>query len=387
MQRIVMLSLTCLWLVACDSSTGTDAGTTPPDADARADAGPTDAGFDAGFDAGPPLCGGIECGTDEMCVREVCLATCGADLSGWEAALSADLTPVFTFCRTADAFGTEIDATGTIVRDVTAMAMTDGTSLTLAEWRADVSAGQPTPTDISTSEVTHPAELLLFAGGYVVRGATGHLFGYTLNDMASTGAVLHIADDGAQAELDASGNFDAAVLLGDVFLVNSLQLGSTPDTGEGVYSMDAAMSYATRLAVTDLDTYSGGVAVAPEYVLVGSLDDSFVSHLYVVPRAPVEAAVMAGGFPVPDPTEVLYDGAPLPSAFALINDQIVTTRYDDSFAIEALQAHPVGAYDATTGLTVEAPVDLTTGSTFTSAYAAAGDRMLLRFAGGLLLVE
>ena len=95
-------------LVGCDGETEMmDGG---PD---LTDAGPTDAGDaadtgveeDAGADGGVDEDSGVGCGADEAEVRGVCVATCGADTSGWDAALDESLTVVGTFCSDAARFG------------------------------------------------------------------------------------------------------------------------------------------------------------------------------------------------------------------------------------------------------------------------------------------
>lgn len=374
MNRTTMSVLACLCTWACDGSPATDAGP-------ASDASPEDG---AVGDAGPPRCGGAECAAGEACVRGVCLATCGADLAGWDAALAADLAPVHVFCRRADSFGTAIDAEGTRVLDVTASPGAAGTDLVLSEWRADPGAGAPSPTELATATVTHDADTLLFAGGYVVAGTDGVLFGYTLGDATFSGGVL-LAEGASVTELDATGNFDAAHGAGG-FFVNGLGLEGAGATGQALYFLDPAGPTAARI-VTGVGSSSGGVALAEDYALVGGLDDAFVGHVHVVSRAALEAAA-AGGAAIADPPEVLAAaGGPLGSAFALVHESIVLPRYDASFALEALEAHPVEAWSEAEGATLGAATDLTTGPVFSAAYPAAEGGLLLRFAEGLLLVE
>ena len=77
----------------------------------------------------------------------------------------------------------------------------------------------------------------------------------------------------------------------------------------------------------------------------------------------------------------------LPSSFDLVNDMIVVQVLTPSFDLDGLRAYPVDAFDATTGITLGAPLDLTSGNLFDVAHEAGGGRMLLEFADGLLLVE
>lgn len=379
MNRTTILCLTCLVaLGGCDGDPApTDAGTTPTDA------GPGD--VDGGDpDAGPETCGGALCGAGEACVRGVCLATCDEDLSGWDAALAAELTPVHVFCRSADVFGAVVDGATTTVLDVTAAPSATGTELTLASWTADP-ASAPAPSTIATASVEHDAETYLFPSGYALEGAGGFLFGYTLSDMDFTGAALFATSAGDVTPFDASGNFDAAPV-GDGFLVNGLGLEGALATGQGLYHLAPSGPNAAQV-VTGIGAFSGGVALTPEYALVGGLDDAYVGHVYVVARGALDAA-FAGGPAVTDPLEVRSaTGAPIGSAFALVNGRIVLPRYDESFAQVALEAHPIQSWSEIEGLTVGAATDVTSGPTFTSAMPAAGDRILLRFGAGLLLVE
>lgn len=386
MKNRMGAALAYLFLLgACDTSGGTDAGVPPLDTGMpEADAGPA---LDAGpEDAGPPLCGGEVCAADEACVRDVCLATCGADLSGWDAALAAGLTPVYTFCRDASAFGVVVDATGARVLDVQAVPTAAGTDLVLSEWRADPAMGQPAPTEIQTASVEHATDTLLFPGGYVVGGDDGVLFGYTLSDATFSGAVLWVDLTPTVTVFDATGNFDAADGGDGVFYVNGLGLEGAGASGQALYALAVAGPTAAQV-VTGLGSSSGGVALTDDYALVGGLDDLFVGHVYGVPRAALDAAA-GGGAAIADPTEVLTStGSPLGSAFSLVHGAIVLPRYDDTFALEALEAHLVQSWTDADGATLAPAMDLTTGPTFSGAHAASGAQMLLRFDEGLLLVE
>ncbi|MEZ4338171.1 MAG: hypothetical protein R3B82_16240, partial [Sandaracinaceae bacterium] len=306
------------------------------------------------------------------------------DLSGWDAALAPELTPVHVFCRAADAFGTSVEGTTTTILDVTASPTATGTDLSLAAWNADP-ASAPSPTTIATASVTHDASTFLFAGGYVLAGAGGYAFGYTLSDMSFTGAVLFATSAGDVTAFDATGNFDVAPTPGG-FLVNGLGLEGAGASGQAVYHLAPSGPTAAQI-VTGIGSSSGSVAITADYALVGGLDDAYVGHVYSVPRAALDAAI-AGGAPIATPFEESgAGGRPIGSAFALVNDWIVEPRYDESFAQVALLAHPIEEWSESAGLTVGASFDLTTGPSFTSALQAAEGRALLRFGGGLLLVE
>lgn len=382
----IAASLTAL--VACDNGPeGTDAGVdsgmmgSDGGTDGGTDSGPGD---DGGSDAGPESCDTAGCGTGEVCLRSVCIATCGADASGWDAALAADLAPVASFCRSASAFGTRISGSETDVFDMTTAVSSGGTSFTLSRWIADPTTS-PIPSVVGMASALHPSDVSLFAGGYVAASPSGAsvAFGYTLGDASFSGEVFEIVTaGGASLSIDATGNFDATWLDDDVVLVNGVGLEGATGTGQALYAADLSGAL-FRQVVTGLGSASGSVEIVGDSVLVGGFDDSFVGHVYVVARADIETAVGGGATVVVDSSdELLYDGSPLPSAFERVGDLFVTSRYDVAFSLEALQAHPIEA-----GPTLGAPTDLTTGAIFTAAYEAADDRMLLRFAEGLLLVE
>jgi len=393
MERNDLFAIACLCfaLVGCDEDAGTDAGPmTGTDAGPMtgADAGPmtgADAGPMTGADAGPgedagPLdpCAVVDCAPGHECVRGACVTPCGADVSAWDAALAADLTPVQSFCRDASAFGTSVDGAETTVYDLGSAASATGTDFTLSMW----TLAAPTPAEVATVTAAHDSSVLSFAGGYVVDGgADGVVFGYTLGDFS--GGVFHVAMDGTTTEVAAPGNFDVAHAGDGVFLVNGLGVDGATATGQGVYAIDVDDAFSARMVVAMVGSSSGGIALDADHALVGGLDDAFAGHVWAVPRADLDAAI-AGGDPVLGGDEVLADGTGLPSAFAWIHGGLVSSRYDMDFDLEALQSHPLMDTEPPSA---GAARDLTSGAAFSGAYPAADGQMLLRFAGGLLLVE
>ena len=391
-----------LVLAACDGGGGGDAGPTETDAGPMgADAGPMsgDAGpmsDDGGAsDAGPGACA-TACASDEACVRGMCVATCGADTAGWEAALAAGLVPLRAFCRVADAFGTLPSGAGRAeVFDVVATATATGTDLVVSAWGASPIDSAPRR-ELATVSVAHDAGTFLFPGGSVTPSGGGLLFGYTLSDPGVSGEVIHVAADGTVTRYDAPGNFDAATDRPGRFLVNGLGLAGA-GTGQGLYALDTGESpaRAQRLLLGDLGSYSGAVAVTDQFALAGGLDDAFVSHVYAYGIGALRAALNDGGDASDARREVLRSGAPLGSAFTVVGEEgaltIVVPRYDAAFALEALEALPIAGFTEASGIELGAAYDLTTGSGFSAVYAAATEPMsgrptvMLRFAGGLLL--
>lgn len=404
-----LLGLACLGLVACDgddegTDAGPDAGSTiddagTPDGGPGGDAGPADAGDSdagdsgAGTDGGPVGCEVTGCDTGEACIRNVCVDTCGADGSGWDAALDADLRVVGSFCRDAAAFGTRVDGVGTDVFDLTRASVSDGSELTLSRWPADPST-TPSPSTVATVAVSHEGSL--FPGGYVEASPSGDAvaFGYTLADFS--GGVFRVRTaDGGEERLAAEGNFDAAWLDDATLLINGLGLGT--DGGQGLYAAVFGVGAPTLLRVaTGLGSASGSVAVGSDYVLVGGLFGTFpdtAAEAYALPRAEVERViagergeiVVATGDGTPDEGFEACAGCGT-STFALVHDHFVFVRRDASFTIEAIEARPVEGFSGSTGLTLGSAVEWTTGEAFTDALEASDDQTLLRFGGGLLLV-
>lgn len=393
-----------LSLIACDGGddpmdAGADAGSTVEDAAvadaAVADAGRADAGTDAGAtDAGAPDGGGdctsTGCPAGEACVRGVCVATCGADASGWDAALGPGMTPVASFCRAADAFGVRIDGAATEVFDVTSSPVSGGTAITLSRWRADP-AVEPSPAVVGMATATHGASALFFGGGYVAASPTGAsvAYGYTLDDFS--GEVFEIATaDGAVVALDAPGNFDAAWLDADTVLVNGLGLEGAAESGQALYAAELSGGAAVvRQIVRGLGSASGAVEVTGDYVLAGGFDDAFQSHVYFLERSAVEAAAAGGpAITVDETDEVLWEGAPVDSAFSIVHGFFVTRTYmsTEPYGVDEIVGRAI-AYSAEAGFRLGTRYVLATGAVFTDLYPAVEGRFLFRFAEGLLLVQ
>ena len=375
-------------LVGCDGETEMmDGG---PD---LTDAGPTDAGDaadtgvegDGGVDGGMDEDSGVGCGADEAAVRGVCVATCGADTSGWDAALDESLTVVATFCSDADRFGTA-PGDPTEVFTLRSEPVTEGTRIELARF---IAFGSDAPTVLGNIVVERPSSEL-FLGGYLEPNgdASRIALGYTALGATVPGEVFSVASmDGTQAAVGADGNFDVAWLSEDTLLVNGLGAEGAGSSGQGLYAVTFSDTgiRAVRVGI-GLGDFSGGVIVGPDYVLAGG-NFGGENRAYVVLKARVEGAVSmpreidfsAMGVRVP------VDG--FPSTFDLVNGMIVVQDLSDTFDLVALQAYPVEGYMGTTGLSLGAPIRLTSGNLFDVAHEAGGGRMLLEFAGGLLLVE
>lgn len=333
-------------------------------------------------DAGSVVDGATDCGcaSEEACVRGVCVASCGADGSALEAGIGDELTPVAAICRSSVARTTR----GGEVYDVTTETSGTVTTFVLSRFAIDAAGSAPVPTEVvRTTEDSGSADVMIFAGGYVALSPDGSRssFGYTTS-MDFAGAVL-VGAAGDVTSIDAPGNFDAAFLDDDTLLVNGLGV-LDQDAGEGVYAADVGATPPTATHVlSEMGAYSGTVAVTADYVVAGASDESFATHVWAVPRADVASAIDAGA-PIDvttDATEVLDPaGAPLPSAFRVIGDRLVTLPFGG----------PITSYRASwdgTALTLSDPIVLATDGTFTDVLAAPDDRLLLVHPSGLLLVE
>lgn len=380
-------ALILLSMAGCDDGGGgMDAGL--GDA-AMTDGGPIDDGdVDAGSDGGNDPCDA--CTAGEVCVRDVCLDPCGADASGWSDAIGAGLTPVATFCRDADRFGTHASM-GDQVLDLTVSATATGSRLSVGRWTAVPGSPVAGPSAVGSVDVDHASDSMLFLGGYldVSPSLDAALCGYTLSDAGFPGEVFSILTaDGTSARFAARGNFDATWLSADTFLVNGFGL-DTVESGQGLYAgvIDTSGVTATQIGV-GLGDYSGSVGVGEGFVVAGGFYADG-ARVYAAPRTAIEGAISGarGAFDFETEGLQLCVSCSIPSAFDLVGDRIVVQTYDDSFLLDGVVAYPIESYDETTGLSLGAVETLATGAIFDGALSAGGDRLYLTFAGGLLLVE
>ena len=387
-RTLLTLGLSVLIGVGCDDGGGgMDAG--------GGDASLEDSGTggDAAIDAGSPDAGNDPCDActgDEVCVRGVCLDPCGVDASGWSDAIGAGLTPVATFCRDADRFGTRASM-GDQVFELVVSATATGSRLSVGRWTAVPGAPISGPSVVGGLDVDHATDSMLYLGGYLDLSPSldAALFGYTLSDAGFPGEVFSIVTaDGTSARLAARGNFDATWMSDDTFLVNGFGL-DTVEAGQGLYAGVIGASGVTAMQVgVGLGDYSGSVGVGEGFVVAGGFYADG-ARVYAAPRAAIEDVVSGARavFDFEAEGVQLCVSCSIASAFDLVGDRIVVQSYDDSFLLDGVLAYPIESYDATTGLALGAVQTLASGATFDGALAAGGDRLYLTFAGGLLLVE
>ena len=356
--------MAALWIAGCDGPALSE--------DAGADGGVVDDGGPG--DAGPAGCETEGCDAGYACVRSVCIADCGGDVSAFDAALGEGLVPVAHFCRGASAFATQVAGGDVTVFDLSASTEGTVTTLTLSRWALDP-ASAPAPRAVGTFDVdAEDSGDLVFAGGYLDLDPEGGqaLFGYTRSATGSPGEIVRMSlEDGAASKEAAPGNFDAAWTDADHYLVNGFGLGSL-DEGQGLYAADLATADRVVHIGTGFGTYSGSVAVGPDFILAAGVGDDFSSQTRLIPRAAYEAA-LESGTPIELGTlsEVLDpSGAPVPSTFSLVHGRLVTAAFGGPITSYATAV-------ADGAITLSDARVLAIGMTFTDVLAAGDGHLLL----------
>ncbi len=398
---LILSSICCSFVLGCDTTTtpsdaGTDAllgGDAPHDAflgvvDGSYDGGPiVDGGHDAatpdgGSDAAIVACSSATCSGTHACVRGVCVLTCGADTTSFDAALAAGLTVVQSVCRTPKALA----VVGANVYELDAATVAPTTTFTLTRWARG--AEVPTTATVGTATFTGMTGDSTFPGGFVaVAPDEMHaLFGYTTSPMAgsgrmSVGGVFDLATSaGTAVALSADNNYDATFLDATHFLVDG-----APSAGQGLYRGTTSTATLTQIA-SHLGEYSGSVEVFGTSVLAGGTSiaanwpDGTTGDRVVV----LDATALTTGTAIVDGTTLTH--LSMPSSFELLSGgRAASLHYDSSFAVDAIQTRLL-TRDGTGVVSAAAPTNLTTGAVFTSV-AAAGTDIALGFQGGLLFVR
>jgi len=384
MNRLLVSFSLSFVLVACPSDPPTDAGIDAPVADAPvADAPPLDGAIaDApGLDAPGTDASGCACGADQECLRGVCIARCEG-LEGLDAALAAGLVPVRHACRAPSAF----DVVASNVYELESIPGSDGsTTLRLVRWAA--LDGPVTPTTLAARvyvPTADPAELVFPGFVAVSEDEQRAVFGYSTTLGGFVGGVVDV-DTASMTftETSAPGNFDAAFVTNDAFLVNGL--GFDGLAGQALYRVDAAGGAA---AVGGMGDASGSVALWEEEGLVVFGGSSFggpwpdgsteIGYVFFVPAADVLAAA------APIDAYAEAQRLVLPGAFELLAGGRLAEVVYGASGIDGLRVHPLSSSGGT--VRAAAPVTLTTGGTFFGIGAIEGDALLVH-AGGALRVR
>ncbi|MGF1469481.1 MAG: hypothetical protein ACFCGT_25450 [Sandaracinaceae bacterium] len=409
--------------IACGSSGDPDAG--PPDggpdvADAgvdlgQPDLGPFDAGppdlgpFDAGPDAGPLPCSVAGCPGGEACVREVCVATCSADLSGWDDALGETLTPLTNFCRVAETQAVSRGGDGLVVLDVTSDSGSAPPDLVVSRWVARV-GGVASPTEVGRATPMLSAAGAAFeVNGFAEISETGDalLFGYAEIGSPFEGEIFDVSlPDGDPAQRPVRANLAAAWLNNSRFLATATAVNegvADDQMGVGIYVVNRLDETDNRLVVTGIGDIHQGLEVGPGWVLVagitfgGSWPDGAEEgpRAFVLSRSSVQNAIVrdevvsifdgsgltVGIFEVFDPFRP-GDRSPLETEFfGLGNSRLVT--FTRTAGLTAWTAD----YSRFSGMALSNGVTLSTGDTFTRAFEGGFSTLLLAHADGLLLVR
>ncbi len=258
---------------------------------------------------------------------------------------------------------------------------TDGTgtstTFTLSRWTLNPSVSTPAPTTVATlTHDTGDGSVMSFPSGYVAldpSGATA-LFGYTTTADGYPGSVVKVSvADGGTTELDAPGNFDAAWLDANRFVVNAGGLLGV-SSGTGLYVANLSTDPAgAGFLVSGLGDYGGSILVDASFLFAGGADASFTDHVYAVDTATYEAAISGGttvdasseGSELLDP-----DGNPVPSSFAGVPGRLVTTPFGMPMTSYTLQTDGSAP-------SLSDPRVLVSDGTFTAARAAGGGGRIL----------
>ena len=376
----------CESSVGSGSDAGRDAGRLVGD-DAQVDAFvPLDAPIDAPVTADGGPCADA-CEADEACVRGVCVPTCGADLGGFDAALSAGLSPVTSYCRTPVAFTVVTSGTERNLYEMSAS--TDALTTTFTVSRATITeeGGVEGMSTVGTATHTAGMDDMVFAGGYLVVSAdeSRAAFGYTTTRAGFVGGVFDLATgSGEVSELAAHGNFDATFVDADTVVINGQGLGTHQD-GQGLYAFEPGAASSARQLAREMGDFSGGVALyaAHDLVLAGGASLTG-SQVFAIPRAMLmedRATPLAL-----EPTAAIarFD---LSSSFTLLSGgRIATVAYTPEYEVAAIEVRALSvAMDG--AVTIGAPSQLTTGAVFRAVTPVDDEHVLLSFAGGLLLVR
>jgi hypothetical protein len=381
MLRLTFSLLVSLSLVGCPSDPAVPDASAPdaPSPDASSPDAPAADAFVALDAPDPADAPGCACTADQTCLRGVCVATC-AGLEGVDASLAAVLVPVAHACRVPGPF----DVIGTRVYELEAVAGSDGsTTLRLVRW--DLDDGAVTPSTIAQRVYAPAMGELVFPGFVAANDAESRVvFGYTTTLAGAQGGVVDVtAASMTFVESPAPGNFDAAFVGGDDYLVNGQGFGA--DTGQGLYVIDGAGLEAPRVVVDGMGEFSGSVALWEEESLVvfggtsfSGWPDATTGNLLFASEL---SAVLTGGLDAFADS----DRFPLPSVFELLTGgRLVALRYDPSFAIDGVVLHQLARSPG--GVNAGPEETLATGPTF-SQVGAVEDDLVLVHAGGALRVR
>lgn len=384
MRKLLVLCSVSWLLFGCDGGTtpavdggvagdASDGGA-PGDGGGERDAPPID-------DAGGALCGGRACGAGHACVRDVCVATCGADASGWDGALAPELAVVGSVCREVDA----IAVSGSEAYDVTHTTSGTTTTFTLSRW--ETGSESPTVHVVGTARYEAPSDtVMLYGGGYVAVSTDGMhaVFGYTTSQVPGyVGGVFDMATgSGTTIEIEADGNFDATFLDATDYYVNG-GIGGVP----GVYAGHASGMMLEAL-VTGLGDASGSVAFWADESLLLAGGSSFGRTTWADGSTSGARVVVLSETDLASTTALAANDLPqldMPSAFALLSGgRAASVHYDASFAVDGIEVRTLSVTGG--AVSVSAPAALVTGGDF-SGITAAGEGAVLAFDGGLLFVR
>lgn len=379
-----------------------DAAPGAPDVDASGpDAAVADAMVEIDAGANCPVFAPIACSdsspcasADEQCIAGACVAACADTPADLADGLGASGTVLANVCVPAPALRAVQVSNAGGCEQLTAydvsVAVDDATDIaafTVERFPIEPDQDIPAANTVGTAEVQLEAGVSLFPSGYLAlapigTAATEVLFGYTLSSAGFPGEVIHLDAGGAPSSLASDGNFGAVWLDDEHYLISGLSTGPL-SAGHGLYHVDVSgAAPVVKHIVTGLGDFSGSVAIdrGRGLVIVGGFFSDFVSRVFVIPVAEIDAAV-AADTPLDASDTAAIPRFEIPSDFLLVGRQLVS--FD--FTANEYQAREVMvAGDG--AVTLAAPVRFA-GAPITGLSAVADGGVLLHHAGGSLLVD
>ena len=381
---------------------GSDAGVREDAAvqvDANRPDASTDAGSDAAIDSSVPCAEGF-CAAGEACLRDVCVASCGGDVSALEVALGEGLVPVQNFCVAPVGPATVYTPRDGAPHVYAVETWTSGASaqFMVRRWPLDPALSSPTPELVGFGQHRETSEATtLHAGGFLDISPDGTLalLGFTTSaDFDGRVVLVYMGEFfGSWITIPARGNFDARWIDDRRFVVNGLGFDGI-DAGQGLYLGERGDGeFFSQRTVAGLGNFSGSVvALDATTLLVGGYapadapwGDAVVgSRIFAIPTATVLAATTETAIEADGTASIPRTDALGGTVRILPGRGVVSPRRSASSEIEAFELRTLTL--GSEGLVLGAPSDIAT-PPLRDPRPADGDRILFEHPAGYLLVE
>ncbi len=396
MRRLCLTALA--WVTTWGASACGDDEVTPPPVDAPM---ATDAAVDAGVVC--PSYEPVSCAADtpctavgQDCVADVCVATCGQDVSGLADALGEQVKVIANICATPNLLSVDVNIsdsdsceTVTVYNLSTETDADSNRIFSLDRYTLDPSVVMPEVQPVGSATVNITGGVQSFAGGYLaIAPATTNdgtaLFGYTTADDGFPGEVIAMnTADGTYGSMSANGNFDAVWIDDERYLLNGTSAGAV-DEGLGVYHVDVSGNEPViQRVVSGFGDFSGAVAIdhGRGLVFVGGFYSSDGDRVYVIPLADIDAA-LADGAPIDAAATAGIQSLTTPSSFSLLGDRFINF----AFGAGEYRAQPftVGSDDQ---VSLGAAELMASQAAFSGVTPIGIDRALIHHDNGVLLVS